>query len=107
MRLSSINLLGILILLLLVNLSGFGQKRTPQNIRRVTVTSAYKIENGTRKPESWTTSQEIYDSLGRMHTELVFDEQDHYPHNYKWHTFTGPLKRAVPPVGIMWLGPAT
>ncbi len=65
------------------------QQRSPQNIRRITVTSQYLLEKGDKTDKYWTIYQEIYDSLGRLHTEIEYDFKDHYPHNYKWHTFKG------------------
>jgi len=65
------------------------QTRPPQNIRKVTVTSQYEIVNGQKTDKMWAVYQEIYDSLGRLHTEIEYDFKDHYPHNYKWHTFIG------------------
>ncbi len=82
----------IAINLLLLQPNLFAQNRAPQNIRRVTVTSQYVVENGVRKSESWAVNQEIYDSLGRLHTEIDYDFKDHYPHNYRWHTFDGKLR---------------
>ncbi len=63
-------------------------QREPQNVRRVIVTSSYVIENGQRTSKFFATKQEIYDSLGRMHTEIFYNN-DHYPQNYTWHEFDG------------------
>ncbi|HPX04356.1 MAG TPA: hypothetical protein PLC17_00350, partial [Tenuifilaceae bacterium] len=55
-------------------------QREPQDVRRVIVTSSYVIENGQRTSKFFATKQEIYDSLGRMHTEIFYNN-DHYPQN--------------------------
>ncbi|MHC1703417.1 MAG: hypothetical protein AB9846_05865 [Tenuifilaceae bacterium] len=70
----------------------FGQTRPSQNIRWVTVTTQYVVVDGTNKGESYPINQEIYDSLGRCHTEIDFGFKDHYAHNYRWHTFNGTQK---------------
>lgn len=65
------------------------QTRPPQNIRRVTVTTQYVVIDGKYKSDSYAINQEIFDSLGRCHTEVDYGFIDHYPHNYRWHTFNG------------------
>jgi len=59
----------------------------PQNIYRVAVRSWYVIENGKRTPKYFAAEQLISDSLGRLHTEIVFDRATQTPSNYKWHYF--------------------
>jgi len=68
------------------------QNRPPQNIRRIIVTNQYVFENGQKTSKFWAIYQEMFDSLGRLHTEIEFDFIDHNPHNYIWHTFNGKLK---------------
>ena len=65
----------------------YSQNRPPQDIRKVTVTLRYVLENGKKTENYWAVYQEIYDSLGRLHTEIEYDFNDHYPHNYTWHYF--------------------
>jgi len=79
----------IVTLLILVSNNLFSQKRPPQDVRKVTVTSQYEIVNGQKTDKMWTVYQEIYDSLGRLHTEIEYGINDHYPHKFKWHTYIG------------------
>lgn len=82
----------VMLFVLVVTSVTFAQTRPPQNIRRVTVTNQYVLENGQKTNKIWAVYQEIYDSLGRLHTEIAYDINDHYPHNYKWHTYAGMQK---------------
>ncbi len=84
--------LALSLLTLATSSLAIAQTRPPQNIRRVTVTSQYVFENGKKTDKFWAIYQEIYDSLGRLHTEISYDFTDHYPHNYIWHTFKGMQK---------------
>jgi len=79
------------LLLLAISISNFAiaQKRVPQNVRWVTITSQNVLDNGTRTDKSWVLYQEIYDSLRRLHTEVDWDFADHQMHKYVWHTFNG------------------
>jgi len=77
-----------LILFSTVNLA-LAQQRPLQNIRRVTVTNQYVLEKGNKTDKFWAVYQEMYDSLGRLHTEINSDFSDHYPHNFIWNTFKG------------------
>jgi len=79
----------IVTLLILVSNNLFSQKRPPQDIRRVVVTNRYILKDGKYAGEGTTVYQEIYDSLGRLHTEIEYDYKDKYPHIYKWHTYSG------------------
>ncbi|GEM_PF-1465451 len=65
------------------------QTRPVQDVRRVIVTIGYAIENGQQKDSKYAIEQELFDSLNRKHTEIVFDIKDHYPHCYKWHYYKG------------------
>lgn len=77
-----------LILFSTVNLA-LAQQRPQQNIRRITVTNQYVLENGNKTSKFWAVYQEMYDSLGRLHTEINSDFPDHFPHNFIWNTFNG------------------
>ncbi|PKP37748.1 MAG: hypothetical protein CVT98_05745 [Bacteroidetes bacterium HGW-Bacteroidetes-15] len=70
----------------------FGQAVKPQNIYRVTVISQYGIENGKYTSNSIPIHQQIYDSLGRLHTEIDYNPITRYPNNYRWHYFDGSTK---------------
>ncbi len=59
----------------------------PSNIYRVTVTSSYEIERGERTSRFFAVGQELYDSLGRLHTEIDFNRETNYPDNYRWHYY--------------------
>lgn len=74
--------------LLLLCLNSFSQ-RLPLDVRRVIVTNKYVLKDGKNTNVFFPIYQEIFDSLGRLHTEIDFDFPDRYPHNYKWHTFKG------------------
>jgi hypothetical protein len=63
----------------------------PSNVYRVTVTSRYIIENGERTGQFSAVNQEIYDSLGRLHTDIDFDLETSYPNNYRWHFYDSML----------------
>jgi len=89
-ELYSLKLFAIAILLLICY-SSFSQKRPPQDVRRVTVTNQYVLENGKKTGMFYSAYQEIYDSLGRLHTLIEYDKNDHYPHNYTWYSFDGKL----------------
>jgi len=86
----SLKLFALAIFLLTCH-SSFSQIRPPQDVRRVTVTNQYVLENGKKTDKFFSAYQEIYDSLGRLHTIIEYDTKDHYPHNYKWFTFDGKL----------------
>ena len=79
------------------------QKRPPQNVRRVTVTCQYVFENGQKTEKYWPIYQEIYDSLGRLHTEIKYDFITHAPIGYIWHTFSGKQKRKTEVFGSLSL----
>lgn len=80
----------VLFLFLVLNTyNSFSQKRPPQDVRRVTVTVRYILKDGKNTGQSKAVYQEIYDSLGRLHTEIEYDFKDNYPHFYRWHTFKG------------------
>lgn len=68
------------------------QGTKPQNVYRVVVASQYVLEDGERTSEFFSISQEISDSLGRMHTEIDFNPETRYPDNYRWHYFDNMLK---------------
>ncbi|MDD2196511.1 MAG: hypothetical protein PHW91_04930 [Bacteroidales bacterium] len=70
----------------------YAQVEKPQNIYRVTVNSRYVIENGERTSTFFAINQLIYDSLARLHTEIDFDWETHYPNNYRWNYFNGQQK---------------
>ncbi|HCY01310.1 MAG TPA: hypothetical protein DG754_14325 [Bacteroidales bacterium] len=82
----------ILVVLFLGGNLLYAQVEKPQNIYRVTVNSRYVIENGERTSTFFAINQLIYDSLGRLHTEIDFDWETHYPNNYRWNYFNGQQK---------------
>lgn len=85
----------VMAILIVLFLSGnllYAQVEKPQNIYRVTVNSRYVIENGERTSTFFAINQLIYDSLGRLHTEIDFDWETHYPNNYRWNYFNGKQK---------------
>ena len=65
------------------------QNRQPLDIRRVTVTNRFVIKDGKNAGETWPVYQEIFDSLGRRHSEIEFKFLSSYPYKYRWHTFSG------------------
>lgn len=65
------------------------QNRPPLDIRRVTVTNRFEIKDGKNAGQAWPVYQEIYDSLGRRHSEIEFKFQSSYPYKFRWHTFIG------------------
>ena len=67
--------------------NAFSQGEKPQNIYRVTVNSRYVLENGERTSKYYAIGQLISDSLGRLHTEIDYNWETHYPDNYRWHYF--------------------
>lgn len=69
----------------------FSQTRTPQNIRRVIVTSKYEVKDGKRTSKSMAINQEIKDSLDRIHTILNRDYTTQRVVSHTWHTFNGKL----------------
>jgi hypothetical protein len=69
------------------------QIEKPQNIYRVTVNSRYVLENGERTNTFYAIGQLMYDSLGRLHTEIDYNWETRYPDNYRWHYFEGLTKR--------------
>lgn len=81
--------LALLLVSVTIHNSALAQKRPQQNIKRVTVTNRYVFENGKKTDEYWPVYQEMFDSLGRLHTEIEYDFADHYPHNYILHSFEG------------------
>ena len=72
-------------------LLSYSQGVKPSNVYRVTVTSRYVIENGERTNQFNAVNQEIYDSLGRLHTDIDFDWETRYPNNYRWHFYDSML----------------
>jgi YD repeat-containing protein len=68
------------------------QPREPQNVYRVMVKSRYILENGKRTNQYFALEQQIKDSLNRLHTEVFYDWETRYPHNYRWHYFDGQTK---------------
>lgn len=77
-----------ILIITMFNLS-LAQQRPQQNIRRITVTNKYVLENGKKTSKFWAVYQEMFDSLGRLHTEVDWDFTDHNPHGYIWHTYVG------------------
>ena len=90
-RVSQILFLCLIGILLVGNIA-FAQNREPQNVYRVAVKSRYVLKDGERTKDYFAVKQLISDSLGRMHTEIDFDWQTHYPNNYRWHYFDGKTK---------------
>lgn len=74
-------------LLFIFCLPALSQGVRPGNVYRVTVTSRYVLEDGELTSQFYAINQEIYDSLGRLHTEVDYDWETHYPNNYRWHFF--------------------
>lgn len=70
--------------LFLISLVTYSQSVSPRDVRRVTVTSSYILEDGDRTNRQVAINQEIFDSLGRPHTVIDFDPQTGYPGNYRW-----------------------
>jgi hypothetical protein len=79
----------LLICSLVISNIAIAQKRLPQNIRRITVTNQYVFENGNKTNKFWAVYQEMFDSTGRLHTEIDLNFPDHYPHNFIWHSYKG------------------
>lgn len=79
----------VVVLFLLVCNSLQSQTRPPQDIRRITVTNQYVIENGKKTAKFWAIYQEMFDSLGRLHTEIEWNFITHQPTRYQWHTYNG------------------
>ncbi|NVO08545.1 MAG: hypothetical protein HXX16_01155 [Bacteroidales bacterium] len=77
----------LFVFILTVSTQISAQTRPVQDVRRVIVTTSYVVENGQQKDLNYAVEQQIYDSLNRMHTEIEFDLKDHFPHNYKWHSY--------------------
>jgi len=83
----------LLLLIFIVTYSiSVAQQRARQNVQRVTVTSFYVLKNGDKTDETQMYYQELYDSLGRLHTEVDWNYPDHRNHGYIWHTFDGKFK---------------
>ncbi len=78
-----------LLLFVLFYSVALSQQRTRQNIQRVTVTSFYVLKDGDKTDATKMYYQELYDSLGRLHTEVNWNYPDNKPHGYIWHTFNG------------------
>jgi hypothetical protein len=81
------NRLIILVITLFSITLAHSQGVKPQNVYRVTVTSRYVLENGERTSQFFAVNQEIFDSLGRLHTEIDYNWETRYPDNYRWHFF--------------------
>jgi hypothetical protein len=77
----------ILLLCLLPVVSARPQGRKPQNVYRVNVTSSHLLEGGEQTGSFYVVKQEIFDSLGRLHTEIDFTRETRYPDNYRWHYY--------------------
>lgn len=65
------------------------QTRPPQDVRRVTVTSKYEIVNGKKNANYKAIKQELYDSLGRMHTLVNLDYISGEISSFIWFTYEG------------------
>lgn len=70
----------------------YAQQRARQNVQRVIVTSYYVLKDGDKTDKTEMYYQELYDSLGRLHTEVNWNYPDHRSHGYIWHTFEGKQK---------------
>ncbi len=66
----------------------FSQTRTPQNIRRITVTNRYELNDGSPTSKFRAIKQEFYDSLGFMHTVVNLDHVSGKITGYHWNTFS-------------------
>lgn len=84
----------LVLILFFISVSHYtsSQGAKPQNVFRVTVTSRYVLEGHERTSKFFAINQEIYDSLGRLHTEIDFDWETRYPNNYRWHYFDNMLR---------------
>jgi hypothetical protein len=90
------NIFGLMYMLVAFSLTPLmlmGQATKPQNVYRVTVISQYAIENGKYTSKSFPLFQHIYDSLGRLHTEIDYNIEKNYPSNYRWHYFDDQTKK--------------
>jgi hypothetical protein len=83
--------ISLLLFIVLISTNSFSQNRTPRDIRRVTVTNRYTFTDEKSVGQAWPIYQEIFDSLGRRHTEIEFKFLSTYPYIYRWHTFNGRL----------------
>jgi hypothetical protein len=84
-------ILFIFSLLVSINLVCYSQGIKPRNVYRVTVTSRHLLENGKSTGQQHAVNQEIYDSLGRLHTEIDFNRETLRPENYRWHYYDSML----------------
>jgi len=75
------------VLLFILSLPVISQGVRPGNVYRVTVTSRYLLEDGVPTSRFFAVNQEIYDSLGRLHTEIDYNRETNYPGNYRWHFY--------------------
>lgn len=78
-----------LVLAALINITSQAQQRPQQNIRRITVTFQYELEKGDKTNKYWAVYQQMFDSLGRLHTEIEWDFITHQPSKFQWHSFIG------------------
>jgi hypothetical protein len=80
-----------LLFLIIPAMQALSQGARPQNIYRVTVTSRYVLDGHERTSNFFTVNQEIYDSLGRLHTEVDYNWETRYPDHYRWHYYDSML----------------
>jgi YD repeat-containing protein len=69
----------------------FPQGTKPQRVYRVTVTRDNVVKEGELTGQINAVNQEIYDSLGRLHTEIDYDPATSYPNNFRWHYYDSML----------------
>lgn len=67
------------------------QTRPPQDVRRVTVTSKYEIVDGKKTGQFKPIKQDIYDSLGQLHTIVYFNYLTGKVDGFIWNTFQNGL----------------
>jgi len=75
--------------MIFINIASHAQQRPQQNIRRIIVTFQYELEKGDKTNKYWAIYQEMFDSLGRLHTEIEWDFITHQPSKFQWHTYNG------------------
>ncbi|HYX09090.1 MAG TPA: hypothetical protein VE912_20320 [Bacteroidales bacterium] len=94
MKITGISLRFFIVVLLAagINLNSRSQGVKPQNVYYVTVLNQYVMKDGDRTSKFWAIGQKVYDSLHRLHTEIMFDFDTHQPVSYKWNYFDSLVK---------------
>lgn len=82
----------LIILLIFFGCFGYSQERPKQDVRRQRIVATYELIDGKTTGNSSAKTQFIFDSLGRCHTEIDYNNSSAIT-SFRWITYAGVYKQ--------------